>query len=193
METMKDYHDLFLKCYVLLLADLLEKIKYNILKKYGLFPSYDLSGPASSWDAMRSITKVKLMFFFFEKSIRNGVSYISKRYSKVDIKYLRSYDAKQDSKYIIYLDANNLYGYVMSKFLPTSDFKWIDPKQFDLNKYASKSLKICVLKNDLKYPIKLRELYNDYPLSPDKKETLSNYQLKIVDLYNISIGNKFNT
>ena len=48
METMKDFHDLFLKCDVLLLADLLEKIKYNILKKYGLFPSYCLSGPASS-------------------------------------------------------------------------------------------------------------------------------------------------
>ena len=42
---------------------------------------------------------------------------------------------------IIYLDKNNLYGYAMSKFLPTSRFKWIDPKEFDSNKYNSSGLK----------------------------------------------------
>ena len=36
---------------------------------------------------------------------------------------------------------NNLYGYAMSKFLLTSGFKWIDPKEFDLNKYISSSSK----------------------------------------------------
>ena len=60
---------------------------------------------------------------FFEKGMRGGVSYISNRYSKVNNKYLKSYDQKQESKHIIYLDANNLYGYAMSKFVPTSDFK----------------------------------------------------------------------
>ena len=55
--------------------------------------------------------------------MRGGVSYISNRYSKVNNKYLKSYDQKQESKHIIYLDANNLYGYAMSKFVPTSDFK----------------------------------------------------------------------
>ena len=55
--------------------------------------------------------------------MRGGVSYISNRYSKVNNKYLESYDQKQESKHIIYLDANNLYGYAMFKFVPTSDFK----------------------------------------------------------------------
>ena len=58
----------------------------------------------------------------------------------------------------------------MSKFLPTSRVKWIDPKEFDLNKYTSDSLKGCVLKGDLECLKELRELHTDYPLSPDRIE-----------------------
>ena len=81
----------------------------------------------------------------------------------------------------------------MSKFLPTSRFKWKDPKEFDLNNYTSNSSKGCVLKVDLEYPKELRELHNDYSLAPDKIEVkikmLSDYQLKNADHYNIHIGN----
>ena len=89
------------------------------------------------------------MYMFFEKGTRDRISYISNRYRKVNKKYLKSYDGKQKSKYIIYLHVNNLYGYGMSKFLPTSGFKWIDPKEFNLNKYTSNSSKVCVLEVDL--------------------------------------------
>ena len=51
----------------------------------------------------------------------------------------------------------------MSKFLPTSGYKWIDPKAFDLNKYTSNSSKWCVAEVDLEYPNKLWELHNHYP------------------------------
>ena len=71
--------------------------------------------------------------------MKYGVSYISKRYSKTNNEYLKSYDPKQESKHNIFLDANNLYDYAMSKFLPTSDFKWADPKDFGSNKYSSNS------------------------------------------------------
>ena len=80
----------------------------------------------------------------------------------------------------------------MSKFLPTSGFKWIDPKEFDFN-YTSNSLRGCVLEVDCEYPKELRELHIDYPLAPDKieikREILSEYQLETADLYNIPIGN----
>ena len=76
------------------------------------------------------MTKVELelipdsnMYIFFEKGTRGRVSYISNRYSKANNKYLKSYDPKPESKHIIYLDANSLYGYAVSKFLPTSVFK----------------------------------------------------------------------
>ena len=88
---------------------------------------------------------------FFEKGMKGGVSYISNIYSKAKSKYLKFYNPKQEAKHIIYLDANNLYCYAMSKFLPTSGFKWIDLKEFDLNKYTSNSLKGCVLEVDLEY------------------------------------------
>ena len=81
----------------------------------------------------------------------------------------------------------------MSRFLSTSRFKWIDPKEFDLIKYTSNSSKGCVLEVGLEYPKELHEVHNDYPLAPDKieikKEVLSEYQLKIADLCNIPIGN----
>ena len=67
--------------------------------------------------------------------------YIFNRYSKSKNKYLKSYDPKQESRHI-YLNANNLLVMVMSKFLGTSDFKWVDPKEFGLNKYTSNS---CVV------------------------------------------------
>ena len=149
---------------------------------------------------MLNMIKVKLklipdpdMYMFFEKGTRGGVSYISNRYSKANNKYLKSFDPKQEPKHIIYLDANNFYDYVISTFLPTSGFKWIYPKEFDLKKFTSNSSKVCVLEVDLEYPKELRELHNDYPLAPDKienkREMLSNCQLKIADLYNIPIGN----
>ena len=158
-------------------------------------PSHCLSAPALSWCAMLNMIKVELelisdpdMYIFFEKGTTGGVSYIFNRYSEANKKHLRLYDLKQESKHIIYLDVNNLYGYAISKFLPTSGFKLIVPKEFDVNKYTSNSSKGCVFEADLEYHKELRELHNDYPLEI-KREMLSDYQLKIADLYNIPIGN----
>ena len=53
------------------------------------------------------------------------------------------------------MDVNNLYGYAMSKFFPTSGFKWINAKEFDSNKHTSNSSKGCVLEVDLEYPNEL--------------------------------------
>ena len=73
----------------------------------------------------------------------------------------------------------------MSKFSSSSESKWIDPKEFDLNK-------VCALEVDLKYPKELKKLKDDYPFAPVKieikREMLSEYQLKISDSYNIPIG-----
>ena len=141
---MKDYHNLTLKFHVLLLADVIERIRNNSIKSYGLCPSHYLSAPGS----MHKMTKIKLelitnpdMYIFFEKGRRGGISYISNRYRKANNKYLKFYDPKQEPKHIIYLDANNLHGYAISKFLPTSVSKWIDPEEFELNKYTSNSSK----------------------------------------------------
>ena len=89
-----------------------------------------------------------------------------------------------------------MHGYTVSKFLLTSGFKWIDPKEFDLNKYTNNSSKGCVLEIDLEYPKELHELHSDYPLVPDeieiKRGMLSEYQLNTADLYNIRFNNVIN-
>ena len=110
------------------------------------------------------------MHLFFEKGMRGGVSYITKRYSKTNNKYLKTYDSKQKSKHIIYLDQNNLYGYAMRKFLPTSALKRTDPKEFDLNKYTSNSSKQYYLELILNILNNIDKLHNDYPLVPDEIE-----------------------
>ena len=94
--------------------------------------------------------------------MREGVSYMSQIYSNVSKKYLILYDPKQESHHLLYLDTNNLYVYAMSEFLPTGRFKWIDPKEFDVNKYTCNSSKGCALKVNLEYPKELKELHNDY-------------------------------
>ena len=129
------------------------------------------------------------MYLFFKKGMRRRAYYISRRCSSARNKYLKFYNQKQESKDIIYLEASNLYGYAMSKFLPTSEFKWIDPESLYSNKYSNNSSRGCVLEIDLGYPKKLRELHNDYPFGPDKieikKESIkeSSYQLRNSDFY----------
>ena len=78
-----------------------------------------MSAPGLSWDAILKMTKIKLelipdldMYVFFERGTRGGISHISNRYSKANNKCLKSYDPKQESKNILYLNANNLYSYV---------------------------------------------------------------------------------
>ena len=70
---------------------------------------------------------------FFEKAMRSKISYTPKKYSKAHNNYLKFYDQKQESKHIIYLDTNNLFGSAIAKFLPISGSTWIDPKEFDLH------------------------------------------------------------
>ena len=77
MKAMKDYHNLYLKCYVFLLADVFEEFSRNSLKKYGLCPSYHLRSPSLSWNVMLKMTETELklnsdphMYIFFEKGAR---------------------------------------------------------------------------------------------------------------------------
>ena len=97
------------------------------------------------------------MYLLFEKGMRGRVSYISKRYSTANNKYLKFDDPKQESNRI-YLDENNLHGYAMPTMLLTNGFKWIDPKEFRLNKCTSNSSKdvfskliLIILKNYKNY------------------------------------------
>ena len=111
------------------------------------------------------------MYLFVEKRMRGRISYITKRYSKANNKYMKSYDNKKPSKYITFLNANNLYGSTMSQYLPYSRFKQLNQKEIDklcLNSIGENSSDGYILEVDLKYPDELHELDNDYPLALEK-------------------------
>ena len=73
------------------------------------------------------------MFQFIEKGVRGGISYIANRYEQANNKYMTNYDKSKPSKYIMYLDTNNLYGWALSQYLPTGGFKWMRKKKIEKN------------------------------------------------------------
>ncbi|XP_068716850.1 uncharacterized protein [Montipora capricornis] len=202
LKNMGEYHDLYLKSDILLLADVFENFRKTCLQYYKLDPCHYFTSPGLSWDAMLKMTDIKLelmtdidMFQFIEKGMRGGISYIANRYGKANNKYMKTYDEKAPSKYIMYLDANNLYGWAMSQYLPTGGFRWMTEKQINninLSKYSENSKKGSILEVDLAYPKELHDLHNDYPLAPEKvkvnKDMLSNYCQEIADKFNVSTG-----
>ena len=202
IKTMGEYHDLYLKSDVLLLADVFESFRKTCLQYYKLDPCHYFTSPGLSWDAMLKMTNIELelmtnvdMFQFIEKGMRGRVSYIANRYGKANNKYMEEYDEESPSKYIMYLDANNLYGSAMSQYLPTGNFRWMTDKEInkvDLGKYKTNGTKGLTSEVDLEYPRELHDLHNDYPVAPEKakvsKNMLSVYCKKIAEKYNISIG-----
>ena len=95
------------------------------------------------------------MCILFGKGMTGGLCYISKRYSKGSNKYLKSYDPKQESEHTLYLDPNILHGHAISKFLPTSISKWIDPKDLAarVKNDVFYELILNILKNNVNYII----------------------------------------
>jgi len=120
------------------------------------------------------------IFLFFENSIRGGISTVSHRYAKANNKYLSDHDPNLPSQYLIYLDANNLYGYSLSQPLPTGQFRFLDnPEVFDIDSVDCDGDTGYVLEVDLEYPSHLHDDHNDYPLAPEHmtvtKEMISDY------------------
>ena len=175
-KTIKDYHDLYLKSDVLLLADVFENFRKTCLKHYKLDPAHYYTSPGLAWDACLKTTKQELqllddydMLMMFEKGIRGGITHISKRYAESNNKYMKNYNPEKPSTYIQYLDANNLYGWAMSQSLPTHGFEWVEDitKSQVLKILESDSTKGYIFEVDLIYPKHLWELHNDYPLAPE--------------------------
>ena len=198
-----DYHNIYLTSDVLLLADIWENFKETCYKIYGLDTSYYYTSPGLSFDAFlkhkHDLTEGKFFielltdidqYNFIESGIRGGISQISKRYAKANNKYMTNYNEKKMDEYILYLDANNLYGYAMSKYLPMKHFKWNTNNdwvsEFNEEKHyydnVDKILNIPDDSNigytfsvDLHYPDELHDHHNNYPLACENMQTKKEY------------------
>ena len=175
-KTMRNYHDLYLKTDVLLLADVMENYRDICIGNYGLDPLWYYTAPGLAWDAALKISDIKLelltdpdMYLMVEAGIRGGISTITKRYAKSNNPYMKAdYNPNEKTNYIMYLDANNLYGWSMSQPLPVDGFEWLPACQLLHWDFICGDDGIgCILEVDLEYPKNLHDAHNEYPLAPE--------------------------
>ena len=112
------------------------------------------------------------MLLMVEEGIRRGICHSIHRYAKANNKYMKNYDKNDESSYIQYLDANNLYGWAMSQKLPVNGFKWIkNVTEIDENfikNYDEDSDKGYIFEVGVKYPRRLHDLHRDLPFLPKR-------------------------
>jgi len=200
-KVMQDYHDLYLKTDVLLLADVFESFRQATIDTFGLDPAYYVSAPQLSWDCMLKMTCCELellsdpaMFKIINDNLRGGICVITKRHAVANNKYMcDQYDPNKPSSYILYLDANNLYGWAMSEPLPCGEFVWMtaeECEQVDWRTLEDDSEYGYFVECDFYYPDSLHDEHNDYPLAPERlvveERLLSERQLGIREQYTIS-------
>ena len=131
LKKLGEYHGFYVQSDTLLLADVFENFGNMCLKVYELDRAHFLTAPGLAWQACLKKTEVKLelltdndMLLMVEEGIRGRMCHAIHRYAKANNKYMKNYDEKEDSSYIQFLDANNLYGWTMSQKLPANGFKW---------------------------------------------------------------------
>ena len=203
MKTFGDYHDLYLKTDVLLLASVFEQFRNFSMAMYELDPAHFLTSPGLAWQAMLKMTKVKLelitdvdQYMFIESGIRGGLTFIGKRFAKANHEHCDEYDQDKDKVYIAYQDANNLYGLAMSKPLPMGGFRWLSDNelaQFDKDSILQVDRDGAVgyiFEVDLEYPAYLHNKHSCYPMAPERlpitDEMLSDLQLDLKDQLQIN-------
>ncbi|GFV78656.1 c2H2-type domain-containing protein [Trichonephila clavipes] len=178
LNNLGEYCDLYVKTDVLLLTDLFENFRKICMQTYKLDPCWYFTTPALSWDAMLLHTKVAIelftdydMLLFIEKGVRGGISQCCNRYAIANNRYMSNFNPDDEIKYLMYLDANNLYGYAMSKYLPLKDFVWSDNDltEQDILNLSDESDVGYILEVDLEYPSDLHDKHSDFPLAPENK------------------------
>ena len=124
-----EYHDLYVQSDTLLLADVFENFRDKCIEIYGLDSAHFLSAPGLTWQVCLKKTGVELelltdidMLLMVEEGIRGGICQAIYRYDKTNNKYMVNYD-KTLTSYLLYLDSNHLYGWVMSQKLPINRFR----------------------------------------------------------------------
>lgn len=188
-KTFSDYLRLYQYVDTILLADIFSN--FRALSYYQLDPVYFLTAADLSWNAGLKKTDITLelftdinMYLFIESGIRGGISFAGSRFVKANNPYIpETYDSTKPISYILAIDANNLYGYVMSAYLPYGEFRWLSTKEIsklDVTTIRDDSGIGYILEVDVEYNNKLHCKHDNFPLAPEHiivtKEMLSDYQ-----------------
>ena len=208
-KSLLDCSILYLKTDICHLSDVFQKFSNFAYETYKIDLRYNYTLPGFSWQAMLKMTKIELelisdsdMYLFLMDTIRGGICVVNKKHVKADNIYTRKvHDESSDkkvnkklktsdsNKFIMYLDANNLYGHSMSKPLPYKNFKWSDNLTLDLN-----NLQTGIYEVYIEIPKELHDKFVDYPLCPEIKnipeDMSSEYQKYLNDKLNIKYNEK---
>ena len=127
------------------------------------------------------------MLLMVEEGIRGGICHSIHRYAKANNKYIPIYNNNEESSYIQYLDAHNLYGWAMSKKLLVNGFKWIEKAESIINEdfiknYDENNDKGYIFEVDVKCPKRLHELHSDLPFLPERME-VNKYKNLVCNLF----------
>ena len=185
MKNLGEYHDLYLKTDIILLTNVFETFRDTCLQHYKLNPALFYILPGLAWQACLMKTGIKLelltdpnMLLMFERGIQGGITQAVHRYAKANNKYMgNKFNHEETSRFLQYLDANNLYGWAMSQPLPTGGFKWVTPDEI-----AERSDKGYLLEVYVKYPKELHDLHNNLPFMCEKME-INKVEKLVPDLY----------
>ena len=191
IRNLGEYHDLYLRTDVILLANVFEAFRDTCLEHYSLNPVHFYTSPGLAWKACLRKTRVRLelltdpdMLLMFEHGIRGGITQVVHRYALENNKYMGDqYDPSQECSYLEYLDANNLYGWVMSQLLPTGRFIWVDVKPDEIRKLAKREDKGYLLEVDVSYPRELHDSHNDLPFMCERMK-INHVEKLVPNLHN---------
>ena len=176
IKNLGEYHDLYVQSDTLLLVDVFENFRNVCIKVYKLDPAHFLSAPGLVLQACLKRTGVELelisdidMLLMIEKGIRSGICHSIYRHFKANDKYMKVYKENEESSYIIYMDANDLYGYVISKKLLVDCFQWVENLS-EIDEYDDDSSIGYFIEADVEYPKELHSLHSDLPFLPERME-----------------------
>ena len=111
------------------------------------------------------------MLLMFERGIRGGITLAVRKYASANNKYMGDkFNPNEDTTYLQYLDANNLYGWAMSQPLPTGGFKWVDINPNEISELATRTDKGYLLEVDVSYPKELHNSDNDFEFMCERME-----------------------
>ena len=192
---MGEYHDLYLRTHVILLANVFESFRRVCLENYWLNPSHFYTTPGLAWKACLKKTGTRLeqlldpdMLLMFERGIRDGITQSVHRWAAANNPYMGSkYDPSPPTEYLQYLDANNVYGWAMSQPLPTGGFHWVEfdeskDLKYMLNELAKREDRGYLLEVDVAYPRKLHDCHNDLPFMCTKIK-INGVEKLVLNLY----------
>ena len=153
INNLDEYRDLYVKLDTALLGDIFENFRDKHIETNKLDPAYFLTTPGlSRWACLKKQVLNELltnenMFLTYEQGIRGGICNKVHSYAEANNKYMKNYDKNKESSFLMYVDANDLYGWAMSKTLPVDGFKWVD----DLSMFTEDFIKNYDEEGDVGY------------------------------------------